>query len=395
MLNTQSLDVAKKRYRQFIGSLSLADVAFKLTPASDTSPYARCFAIFGRKLLLDERWLIQNADALAFAIRRDLDLMKYNRQKLQICLSSDKAYLQLLTFSLSALSVINHIKLDPLEDHILPLVSVDVKGNLEKFGALEGIPQSGNQAMFLAIILCHAGSYFGKDVDGLIAEWISLHLKAINKFGFWGSQTSMSHLQFQNGYHQYEILDYFECENVPWNIAADSVASLTDDQGHFAPYRGGGGCYDYDATFVITGAGKKSIEKYKELLLMTGNSILNEQNGDGGFCESHQVRPLSAKNLYQSVQHVMSARGTAQKERLRRAITLLRPRNSRIHTHWTEYSRGWSESNLWDSWFRMLCLARIDVACHPMNIEKWGFIDHPGIGYHSLLKKLKSSSVIK
>ena len=387
MLNQQLLHDAKKRYREFISQVSASDGCFHLSSASEVSPYARCFAIFGLKLLLDENWLSQHANILAVAIRRDLDLMRNQREKLQICLSSDKAYLQLLTFSLSALAVINRIKMDPLEDHVLPLVSLDVERDLWKFGALDGKAQSGNHAMFLAIILWHSGSHFDKNVQSLLTEWLSLHLNSFNEFGFWGVQTSMSHLQFQNGYHQYEILDYFDVKKVPWETAANSVARLADDEGHYAPYPGGGGCYDYDATFIITGAGENSIRKHKQLLIRTGESILNEQNLDGGFCESHQVRPLSVKNLYKSVQHVLSVSGLAQQERLRRAVTLLRPKNSRIHTHWTEYSRDWSESNLWDSWFRMLCLARIDVAFNPSNISNWGFIDYPGIGYHSALKK--------
>ena len=55
-------------------------------------------------------------------------------------------------------------------------------------------------------------------------------------------------------------------------------------------------------------------------------------------------------------------------------------------THWTKYSRRWGESNLWDTWFRLLTIARIEISLENENINKWGFIKYPGIGYHYLLK---------
>jgi hypothetical protein len=51
------------------------------------------------------------------------------------------------------------------------------------------------------------------------------------------------------------------------------------------------------------------------------------------------------------------------------------------------YSREWGESSLWDSWFRMLSVARIQAALHPSEATQWGFIDFPGIGYHRSLHR--------
>lgn len=84
----------------------------------------------------------------------------------------------------------------------------------------------------------------------------------------------------------------------------------------------------------------------------------------------------------------MSARDTALfKERLRYAATLKRPKHDRIHTHWSRYQRRWDESDLWDSWFRMLTLARIECAFDPARAAAWGFIDYPGIGWHPSLRR--------
>ena len=119
--------------------------------------------------------------------------------------------------------------------------------------------------------------------------------------------------------------------------------------------------------------------------MLTANSILSEQNEDGGFCESLHVRPRSLANISASFLHAFNGCGRARTERLRSALTLLRPKHDRIHTHWSVYSREWSESDLWDSWFRMLTLARIDCALNPEHSKSWGFINFPGIGFHPSL----------
>ena len=383
MLNYQKINDAKPKYKDYLVLMSKEFPLFKLTQKSDTSPYARCFAIFGQRLLKNNKWLALNADIMASSIENDLDHLRDNCLLEGVDLKYNKPYLQLLTFSLSAIKILEKQKDYSLESHILPFINIDIKDYLLKVGALEGIPRSGNQAMFMAIIYCHAHVFLNINLNNQILEWQNLHLNAMNEFGFWGKSGSMSHLQFQNGYHQYEIMDYLKTSNVPWDKAANNVATLADEDGRFAPYPGGGGCYDYDAIYIITNGSTKGIAKHRELLEQTANTILNEQNIDGGFCESIYIRPRSFKNLYKSIKHVFRSSRRARYERLRYLITLLRFKNDRINTHWTEYSRDWSESNLWDSWFRMLTIARIDVALNPENISEWGFVDYPGIGFHS------------
>ena len=69
-------------------------------------------------------------------------------------------------------------------------------------------------------------------------------------------------------------------------------------------------------------------------------------------------------------------------EVLKRIISIQRPLHNKIKTHWTEYSRHWYESDLWDSWFRLLLIARCDIANDPKKFSDWGFINYPGIGFH-------------
>ena len=65
----------------------------------------------------------------------------------------------------------------------------------------------------------------------------------------------------------------------------------------------------------------------------------------------------------------------------------MRPKYNSITTHWNNYNRKWDESNLWDSWFRMQTLARIEIYSDYKKFDDWGFIDFPGIGFHEYLKK--------
>jgi hypothetical protein len=374
------LEACKASYRKFIDRCAKQG-SFCLTSNADTSPYALCFAIFGLQLLKDEQALTQHAQRWDEQLREGLAAVREQRQKVT-ALGQDKAYLQLLTFTLSALWILGTLRAQPLEAEVTAVLPKDLLAELRRAGCFEGRARSGNHAMFMAILLLHARDYLGMNSNAALEQWLQSHLQSMNRFGFWGQADSMSHLQFQNGYHQYEILEFLHANGGHWQVAADNVASLADSEGHFAPYPGGGGCYDYDAVFVITGANAQTVEKHAALLKQTALSIVSEQNADGGFCESHRVRPLSWANLGRTAAHVSRGRGAARVERLRYAVSLLRPKNARIHTHWSKYSRAWGESDLWDSWFRMLTLARISVALDVRRANEWGFIAYPGIGFH-------------
>jgi hypothetical protein len=222
------------------------------------------------------------------------------------------------------------------------------------------------------------------DTRATVGRWLELHFQTMNRFGFWGPDDGMAHLAFQNGYHQYEIFEYLGIRSQRQEEAVAAVRGLADDEGRFAPYPGGGGCYDYDAVFMLTPHGRPLDEETARILRRTRDAILAEQTPEGGFAESHAVRPRSLRNWRRSARHVAGAWGKWPlfRERLRYNLTLQRPKHDRIHTHWSRYSRRWDEANLWDSWFRMLTLARIEVTLDPAKAGDWGFIDYPGIGFH-------------
>lgn len=367
----------RRRYREFIDRCETPDGQFRLTPCAEPSAYALCFAIFGLHLLGDRDTLAEHRARWDQSLRNNLAQHRSARGAVAQ-LNRDKAYLQLLTFTLSALAILGTLCASPLREEVLALLPGDVEAELHACGCLRGLPRSGNQAMFLGILLLHARDWLSLPMQGQLDRWVGAHLAHINRFGFWGSNRSMSHLQFQNGYHQYEIFEYLHTPGVPWGSAAAGVAGLADALGHFSPYVGGGGCYDYDAVVLLTGAPTDQ----RALLAGTYQTVRSEQNDDGGFCESRYVRPRSWSNIKATLQHIAAGTGQARIERIRWGANLLRRKHDRIHTHWSRYSRRWNESNLWDSWFRMLALARIETTLDPVKAREWGFIDYPGIGFH-------------
>lgn len=372
-------------YSDFIARCEGGPEDYSLTPNTDVSPYAGCFSIFGRQLLFSQ-FDSRATEAFPVRLRASLEEMRGREE-----VPRGKPYRQLLTFGLSALATVGRMDHDPLADLVEEQIPSDVGEELHTLGCLAGKAGSGNQAMFLAVFLLHGRDRLGLDTQAKIDEWVDLHLRHMNRFGFWGPDRGMTHLQFQNGYHQYEILEYLGVVSPRVEEAVAAVRILADPAGHFAPYPGGGGCFDYDAVFLLTPDGRIPDVPTRDLLLKTAASIIASQNNDGGFCESHFVRPRSVANLWHFARHVMLALSNpgAFSERLRYGLALQRPKHDRIHTHWSRYSRLWDESDLWDSWFRMLALARIDVALHPEHADRWGFIDYPGIGYHPSLRPLR------
>ena len=378
---------ARESYYDFILKSRINNYEFQITPNSEVTPFALCFALFGLNLIGKINLQKIDADICAHTLRSGLLAYRDKRPTLTD-LRFDKPFLQLLTFTLSSLYLINKIRDMPLDDIIPQLLVNDIDEYLERIGSLRGVPQSGNLSMFMAILLIHARDYIGINTNPQMEQWVALHLNSMNQYGFWGNERGMSYLQFQNGYHQYEIFEYLDIDHPFTEVAAENISSLTDHQGHFAPYPGGGGCYDYDAVFIITST-KKMVRDHHSLLKKTAKTILSEQNPDGGFGESHNVRPRSLKNIMASIHHLLFCNRKWEKahlERLRYWITLQRPKHNRIHNHWSIYSREWNESNLWDSWFRMLAIARIQCALNINNIKDWGFINYPGIGYHRALR---------
>lgn len=388
-LTASSFEQQRVGYQQFLKRCAGGRSGeYSLTPLAEPSIYAMCFAIYG--------WHLLGAHADSAEKRATADRVRevLRQQRGSGGPPQGKPYRQLLSFGLSALAILGELDRDPLEDLVSEQLPHDLSKTLTALGCLGGEPGSGNQAMFIAIFLLHARDRLGLKTQERIDDWVALHLAHMNCYGFWGPKRGMTHLQFQNGYHQYEILEYLGVDNPRSAQAVAAVRGLADWQGHFAPYPGGGGCYDYDAVFVLTPSGKVPDGATRTLLERTAETLISEQRLDGGFAESLYVRPRSLANIGRFARQLTGAVGSWPLlfERLRYCLTLQRPKHDRIHTHWSRYSRRWDESDLWDSWFRMLTLARIQVALDPSKAAEWGFIDYPGIGFHPAVRDRAAKS---
>lgn len=360
----------------FVDSCQYNDLSFRLTRNSDTSPFALCFAIFNYHLLGCSDKLSRYRSIWTSTLIDNFNL--YISDKSSHLYS--KPVLQLQTFTLSALSILGALDNKPLSSFAQQFTSLNITEYLDHFGTSSGAPKSGNMAMFLGINLIYLRDFIGIDTSQSLTEWVNYHLDSRNQYGMWGSN-SYDYLQFQNGYHQYEILSYLDYLPSDTSFLTNPILELSDVRGHFAPYPGGGGCYDYDAVSLITRNSHLSMKDGDKLSLLM-RSILSEQNPDGGFCESLLVRPLSPSSILAMLSHsITSPTFNISVYKLIFNLNLLRPKHSRIHTHWSKYSRFWFESDLWNTWFRLQTIAKIQIYFQPSLSNSWNFIDFPGIGY--------------
>lgn len=265
-----------------------------------------------------------------------------------------------------------------------------LKDYLIRHGCDKGYSKSGNMAMFMAIFFTIQYELSGKKIyKHLITRWFDLHdLWQNPNTGFWGTlDNSDPYLGFQNGFHQFVIYNYWGRPINYHEAIIDRVLKLQDIRGHFAPVPGGGGCYDYDAVDLLINIGLKS--KYREAdiyrsLDLIKNSILTSQNKDGGFSESNSI-PTSYLHLFSEYYlKYLSYPADIYIVKTKLIQTLRAIRNKRLATHWTKSHRTWGESDLWDTWFRSLSLAIINIQLNNKNVRintAYKFHASIGLGY--------------
>ena len=361
-------------YKNYLENSIDSNGEFTFTLNSPNSKFSLLFGIFSMNLIKHSKIILKFKETWEKKILKNANDYRLERIKINTKLLFDKPYLQLLTFSLSALRILNSKKIDLLIDKNKDLYPHNIEKLLLETGSLSGKPGSGNFAMFYAVILISNNDKI------LINKWITCHIENINKIGFWGSK--LNHLSFQNGYHQHEIFKFLNI-NIDDRIKTNAlkhILNCADNRGHFAPYPGGGACYDYDAVFLLVFLYQKKFDKeINNTLLKLRNSIIEEQNDDGGFCENKYVRPFKLREFIRKV--LTSKSINILIERMLHFIFLFRPKNKKITNHWCDYSRKWDESNLWDSWFRLQTIAIIEIYFDHKQSQKWGFINYPGIGF--------------
>jgi hypothetical protein len=352
-MEADTLKKIEDRYIEFILTCKIDDCSFSLTKNGDRSAYATCFAIFGLNTVGEDILKHIHKEKLTLYLKDSLE-----EQKEKHGLYS-KPFLQLLCFVFSVFELLSISVGDTLGEYIDEFVSnIDLEHFLDSKGVNVGRPSSGNYAMFAAIV-SHMSNKYGIVENDNIDKWFAYHDNKMNEFGFWCSPSKETYTQFQNGYHQYEIYDFFDKEIKYIDAAANLVLALQDPDGHFAPIPGGGGCYDYDAFSILMTAYNKSREdNILDALDKLANAVCKEQNNDGGFCESRYFRPFNFRNISKILISLLKPHLQSYPEKLKMILSLSRPQFSKISTHWSQVDRGWDESDMWDSWFRYLIIKR-------------------------------------
>ena len=363
---------------QFINTLETSE-GFKLFERSEATPFARCFVIFNKSLMKQHDWLEKRKQQLINELNNDLSILYNKIIDKSINWKTDKSFLQLYCFTLSSLNILKGQLNNQNLEILKKILDIDLIKSLEEKKVNKGYSKSGNHSMFFAVFNIYANNYLKIDRSKQIKEWLEFNFSSINSNGFWGNDSQMNFLQFQNGYHQYEIFEYLEFNKISWNLAAKNIFLLADKYGHFAPWPGGGACYDYDAIFMLTSKFVSDIGQ-ENLLRKTLKSITNNQNLDGGFCESRHVKNNFWKNFPIITKHIISLPSHVRFWSLLVNLNLMRHKHKYIITHWTKKHRKWDESNAWDTFFRLSTIYRI---CNRLNLREKDLFkinNFPGIG---------------
>ena len=161
------------------------------------------------------------------------------------------------------------------------------------------------------------------------------------------------------------------------------IRNLVDNNGHCGPYPGGGGCFDYDYVNLVSKSNKFTQEDYNNFYKLL-KSLISEQNNDGGFAESYKFIPLSFKGQIKFINHFLNSKSFREfKSILRTYIYIMRTSPIYISNHFCSNSkRKWSESDLWNSWFRTLTIITANNKIFKnKNAYYTRKINFPGIGY--------------
>jgi len=295
---------------------------------------------------------------------------------------------QLTCFCLSALRILGAEPRLPLKFIEQWKTPDDVKKYLYDRGCHQGRPGSGNKAMFQAIFL--TCEYERTKEDHLLDEigaWFEFHNETQNRNGFWGSDLRSHYLYgLQNGFHQLLMYFYWHKDIPRLNRIVDVALMSQDRDGFFAPTPGGEACHDYDAIHILALARRATDYRKDEIetcLSRAFEAVLSTRNGDGGFCQS-KSKLMGLMDFFRHVPIYFSGcRPYLWYYRSRVSLATVLKAGNLIHTGWTREPRWWSQSNLWDTWFRCLALTEIAQTIDRTTVQDFrdvNFQKAPGIG---------------
>ena len=372
MIDNFDLKLFNQQTFEFLKSNLDDNFLFKLTPNSDTSIYSHCFGIF----ILNNLDRLEEYDYL-FDDWYDYIINELKKDDFDQNFKFNKAKMQKLCFALSALYLLNNLDSNFLNKRILKIIDCDFKFFLSKIGFYTDQSQSGNLSMCFGILLTYSNKYLKKSNKKDVNYFSDLMLDNIDKNGFFNSG-KFSHLSFQNFYHQFEFFEYLNIKTPNIEQGIKKLKKLNSKRFRNAPYIGSSGCYDFDAISLIISS--NSIDP--KFCQRAFNYIYDDRNSDYGFSESKQIRPLNFQYFYRSIFHIITSPNIyILRERVVYFLGYSRSKFNKLDTHWTNYSRKWNESNLWDTWLKTQILYKlIFITKHPKKNDI-KFINFPGMGF--------------
>ena len=376
----------------FVNSLRVTPCHYRLSKHSDCTIYSSIFALFIYDLL-DElsSWTKPEKDLWIDYINsfQDKESGLFFPQHFSQIDFYSKANFQLTSFCLSALSILEGKPKYNLKFIEGWRTKENVDEYLKKFGCWEGKRGSGNYAMFLGIFLTYSYELnrSPKRME-LVDEWFDRHNKYQNRVtGFWGKQIiNKYYWGFQNAFHQFVIYDYWNRPTLFYDKVVDAILKLQDRDGLFAMSPGGGGCWDYDAIHSLIILGLKNEYRKEEInksLLRAYKSLLANQNTDGGFCESQMRSNSFLRSLKYLPYYFTGNNPFVWWSRFKTTSLISLKKNRLIQNHWSNIGHAWHESDLWNTWFRLLAICEIEssVEIDDKLFDNCKFQNFIGLGF--------------
>lgn len=255
-----------------------------------------------------------------------------------------------------------------------------------------------NKIMFILNSLIYEQEFFNTDNKRYIDFIISwLNKTQDKKNGYWNfGKKSTSHNQMAGAYHFLFFYTYLNKKPNYVKEIINSTLAIQDYDGLFNYAGGGGSCDDLDAIDLLcratfyTDYRKKDIEK---ALKKAYNSLLKNQNIDGGFCWAKRNSFLTKKILLSLNFKLFFRCGFKDFKanfisKIKNQITILFFTNKLIwkYSNLENMKIKLNESDIWSTWFRLLAIAIIEETfpklCGAKKSFKWKMKSKCGLGFY-------------
>jgi len=249
---------------------------------------------------------------------------------------------------------------------------------------------SGNKAMFIAIMLAHElerGNTAALEGLNVWLDWHDAHADPVT--GYWCTTRNGRYFQGMTGFvHQFLVYNYLGRRVRFPERVIDRTLLLQQPDGLFSPALGGGACDDLDAIHTLCHmyhTENYRRETIKAALNKALEGVLANQNPDGGFSWARRHRFSAVDWLKVAFHNARSADPYLVYLSLRHAFSAQRQLKTKLETGWSAVGRDWSQSSLWDTWFRTLAVAEIETVLFPaVATQWWRRLDTPNFGWFYL-----------